>query len=151
MSREAFLPCFVCGTTLLNAFPHSENQPQEASEFRTYGHYGSTFWDSFDGEQLVLNVCDDCLRKHPERLAQQKRYKPILCERADVGREWVDRPMVPFTGNTDAEDLHIEVEEVGTNLSGRVEWIKNVDEVKQLLAAQLAEEERAQAESESHS
>src|SRR5690606_14388202 len=62
MSAEAMLPCFKCGKTLRNAFAEQENQPADGTEFRTYGHYGSTFWDSFDGEELVLNVCDDCLR-----------------------------------------------------------------------------------------
>ena len=89
MSKEAMLPCFKCGKTLPNACHDEDNQPYGGTEFRTYGHYGSTFWDSFDGEELVLNVCDDCLRGHTGRLAQQKRYRP----------DWVVGPMVPYTGN----------------------------------------------------
>lgn len=78
MSTEAMLPCFKCGKTLLNAFESQENQPSEGTEFRTYGHYGSTFWDSFDGEELVLNVCDNCLREHGDRLATQARPEKVV-------------------------------------------------------------------------
>jgi hypothetical protein len=123
MSEEAFLPCFVCGKRLLNVFPDiSENQPSEGTEFRTYGHYGSTFWDSFDGEELVLNVCDPCLRERTDRLAQQKRYLPVSSHTygSGMGRQWVERPMVPYTGHTDPAKLLVDDDELGT-LPG-VEW-----------------------------
>jgi hypothetical protein len=81
MERESTLPCFRCGRPLLNVFHTSENQPDGGTEFRTLGHYGSTFWDSFDGEELILNVCDDCLSDQRDRLAVQKttrsRIKPF--------------------------------------------------------------------------
>ena len=78
MSREAFLPCFKCGKTLLNTYvEEADNHPSEGTEFRTYGHYGSTVWDSFDGEELVLNVCDPCLREHADRLAQWPSNSPV--------------------------------------------------------------------------
>lgn len=122
MSREAMLPCFK--------FAESDNQPSEGTEFRTYGHYGSTFWDSFDGEELVLNVCDECLSAHRERLAQHKRFRPINAPRVGmVGKHWVDRPMVPYTGNPDEGDLRIEPEEIGSALPN-VEWADNADEVR---------------------
>ncbi|MEC4833736.1 hypothetical protein R2362_02970 [Mycobacteroides chelonae] len=70
---NALLPCFKCGKTLENAIPGEVNQPSEGTEFRTVGHYGSTFWDSFDGTDLVLNVCDDCLGHNVGRLATQGR------------------------------------------------------------------------------
>jgi hypothetical protein len=122
MSKEAMLPCFVCGTTLQNAFEGSDNQPQEGTEFRTYGHYGSTFWDSFDGEELVLNICDECLRKGVARLAQHKRFRPVVAPgRGIVGKHWVDRPMVPYTGNPDDGNMEVEPEEIGTDLPN-TEW-----------------------------
>jgi hypothetical protein len=130
MSEEAMLPCFVCGITLLNAFDVSDNQPQEGTEFRTYGHYGSTFWDSFNGEELVLNICDECLKKGTERLAQHKRYLPIKVDGlGGAGRQWVDRPMVPYTGNADDGDINLEPEELGTDLPN-VEWPHNVEDLK---------------------
>ncbi|MFV8142231.1 hypothetical protein ACNQR7_32090 [Mycolicibacterium senegalense] len=131
MSREAMLPCFKCGKTLLNACDESDNQPQEGTEFRTYGHYGSTVWDSFDGEELVLNICDDCLRRHTERLAQHKRFRPVTTtHRLMVGKQWVDRPMVPYTGNPDDGDVKIEPEEIGTDLPN-TEWPDNADELRE--------------------
>lgn len=116
------LPCFVCGVTLVNACSDSDNQPVAGTEFRTYGHYGSSFWDSFDGEELVLNVCDGCLGNGVERLAQHKRYRPVTAERVGVvGKHWVDRPMVPYTGNADSGAVKVEPEEIGTDLPN-VEW-----------------------------
>ncbi|WP_301123002.1 hypothetical protein [Mycolicibacterium fortuitum] len=130
MSREAMLPCFMCGNTLPNAVADAQNQPAEGTEFRTYGHYGSTFWDSFDGEELVLNICDSCLREHPERLAQHKRYLPVNGPRVGmVGKHWVDRPMVPYTGNPDDGNVRIEPEEIGADLP-HTEWFDNVDELR---------------------
>ncbi|SKD94093.1 Uncharacterised protein [Mycobacteroides abscessus subsp. massiliense] len=79
---DALLPCFKCGKTLLTVL-NEVNQPLEGTEFRTYGHYGSTFWDSFDGTELLLNICDVCLREHANRLATQGKprkqveYQPI--------------------------------------------------------------------------
>jgi hypothetical protein len=130
MSKDAMLPCFKCGKTLENAFGDAENQPYGGTEFRTYGHYGSTFWDSFDGEELVLNVCDDCLRAHTERLAQHKRFRPVVTGRMWVGKNWVDRPMVPYTGNKDDGELKIEPEEIGSDLPN-TEWPDNADELRE--------------------
>jgi len=129
MSRDALLPCFVCGTTLSNVFSAVENQPADGTEFRTYGAYGSTFWDSLDGEELVLNVCDECLTAHKDRLAQHKRYRPVTCDRMVVGRQWVDRPMVSYTGHRDDGDVKIEPEEIGSDLPN-VEWAENVADLK---------------------
>lgn len=122
MTREALLPCFTCGKTLLNALAESENQPQAATEFRTYGQYGSTFWDNRDGEELILNICDECLRQHTDRLAQHKRYLPVTVDAVGmVGKHWVQRPMVPYTGNTDDTVVKIEPDEIGTDLP-KTEW-----------------------------
>jgi hypothetical protein len=130
VSVEAYLPCFMCGKPLLNEFIEADNQPREGTEFRTYGHYGSTFWDSFDGEELVLNVCDYCLRKHTDRLGQQKRYQPVRCEGfVGLGQRWVDRPMVAYTGNRDDSELKVEAEELGTAIP-HVEWVRDIAERK---------------------
>lgn len=87
---EAMVPCFKCGKTLENAFPGGGNQPSEGTEFSTVGHYGSTFWDNFDGVSLVLNICDDCLRAHTERLATRKKIRrPVDYETAPY-TDWVE-------------------------------------------------------------
>lgn len=131
MSEDAFLPCFVCGSTLKNAFPDLENQPLDGTEFRTYGHYGSSFWDSMHGEELVLNICDACLRDHPERLAQHKRYRPVVSDRVGmVGKHYVNRPMVPYTGHCDDGDVKIEPEEIGSDLP-QVEWPENAAAIRE--------------------
>lgn len=135
MSREAMLPCFTCGATLLNVVAESDNQPQDGTEFRAYGHYGSTFWDSFDGEELVLNICDDCLRAHPDRLAQHKRFRPVTAPGVGmVGQHWVERPMVPYTGHRDDGDVRIEPEEIGADLPG-IEWFDNAGELRDYAVA----------------
>lgn len=69
-------PCLLCGAvgepayngTQRNHPLEYENQPYKATVFYTSGHYGSTFFDSFTGCQLVLTVCDECLRKNEDRL-----------------------------------------------------------------------------------
>lgn len=66
-AREWALPCFKCGAPLKNL--DGDNHPTGGTEFTSYGHYGSTFWDPGDSRQLVANLCDECLREHPERLA----------------------------------------------------------------------------------
>lgn len=133
MSKHALLPCFVCGAVLENVFDEAQNQPYGATEFRTYGGYGSTFWDSFDGEELVLNVCDPCLEKGTTRLAQHKRFLPVKCNgMGGFGRQWVDRPMVPYTGNTDDTVLPVGEEDLGSPLPG-IEWIADVEERKESL------------------
>ncbi|AEL21689.1 hypothetical protein LILAC_91 [Mycobacterium phage Lilac] len=93
MGKRAMLPCFACGKVLENSFENVENQPSEGTEFRTYGHYGSTFWDSFDGTELVLNICDACLRERAGRLATQAapekvvRFAPMAPYGVDVDPE----------------------------------------------------------------
>jgi len=131
MGEQAMLPCFKCGRVMRNVCPGwDENQPDEGTEFRTYGHYGSTFWDDFNGEELVLNVCDPCLREHAARLAQQKRFLPIRCAgMVGFGRQWVDRPMVSYSGHLDRSEAQVEVEELGTEIPG-VEWVSDIGERK---------------------
>ena len=126
----AMLPCLVCGKQLPSVVEGSDNQPYGGIEFTTYGHYGSTFWDNFYGEQLVLTVCDDCLRERKDRLGQQKRFQPVRCEGMQgFGRRWVDRPMVPFTGHTDDSEAHVLPEELGTDMLN-VEWEPDIQERK---------------------
>jgi hypothetical protein len=137
MSQEALLPCFKCGRTLRNVLPtETDNQPYEGTMFATEGHYGSTFWDSFDGEEIVINICDPCLRAHTQRIAQHKRYLPVRCEgMVGFGRQWVDRPMVPYTGHPDSGEIVVEPEELGR--ISQVEWVADIDEARQALMEQV--------------
>lgn len=139
MSEQAFLCCFKCGKTLMNVFPEdTDNQPYEGTTFTTEGHYGSTFWDSFDGEELVINICDPCLQAHRDMIGQQKRYQPIRCEgMTGFGRRWVDRPLLPFTGNPDRTELVLEPEELGTNIPN-VEWVADIIERRDWLIQEVS-------------
>ena len=126
MSVIAYLPCFKCGKELRNAFVESDNQPNNGTEFRTYGHYGSTFWDSFDcDEELVLNICDDCLRAHTQRLGQQKSHLPVRCQgMTGFGRVPVERPLVAYTGNLDRSTAQYNAEDLGSDPD--VEWVRDI-------------------------
>lgn len=136
MSVDAYLPCLVCGRTLRNVFDGADNQPEEGTEFRTYGAYGSTFWDSFHEEELVLNVCDNCLRKHKDRLGQQKRHIPIAHPYVGmVGRVRVDRPLVAYTGSPDDTQYGVEPEQMGTDIYDtadvKAEWHDDIDNIRE--------------------
>lgn len=130
MGEEALLPCLVCSRVLKNVCSQEDNQPYGGTEFRTYGHYGSTFWDSLDGEELVLNICDSCLRGRQDRLGQQKRFLSIRCDgRFGFGNQWVDRPLVAYTGNPDDGTTTVELEELRSNLPN-VQWSPHIEELK---------------------
>jgi hypothetical protein len=149
VSKEAMLPCIACGAVLQNSYEDAINQPSEGTEFATYGHYGSTFWDSFNGEQIVINVCDECLRKNTDRIARQQRFRKLVVEDSRgtipsttvVGRNWVDRAMVPwFEGSQDEDEISIEPEEVGVMLGYNIEWVSDWREIKQRLVRQIHED-----------
>lgn len=108
MSAKA-LPCIVCGVELDNVTADSDNQPSDGTAFWTSGHYGSTFFDPMDGQQIEITVCDDCLRDRRDRIGWHRAYRLIKCASVIVGRERLDRPLVPFT-EQDGEELAMEVE-----------------------------------------
>ena len=71
-SDEGFVcPCIVCGVSLERIFPEhpmgSINEPNHAISFFGSGQYGSTIFDSFDGNTLEINVCDECVKKAAEK------------------------------------------------------------------------------------
>jgi len=72
------VPCIACGKELDSAAndPAFDHIPYAGTMFHTGGHYGSTVFDSFDGFQLQIVVCDACLKTHAEtrvRLMDPKR------------------------------------------------------------------------------
>lgn len=92
MSDETFpvigelLPCFKCGKSLtefeecggegmdLAGNRGQWKMPYGATEFTTTGHYGSTFWDSFEGESISINICDECCKKHIKAMRFRKYH-----------------------------------------------------------------------------
>lgn len=129
------LPCLVCGAELVNVMADAENQPDGATAFETYGHYGSTAFDPMDGTALEINVCDACLVQRADRVLWNRKYRPLTCEGVIVGREWVHRSSVPWNPNvqdreTPDDRVEVSLDEVGTNrLGSRVEWCANWQQV----------------------
>lgn len=144
MSIDA-LPCIVCGTLLKNCWSDSDNQPSEGTAFHTSGHYGSTFFDSFDGQQIEINVCDPCLRKHTDKIAWRRAYRGIECEDIAVGFERLDRPLVPYTGQDDEEaPMSVDPEVLGTALSRNVMWnAAACEDARRIAQARDAAEQQA--------
>lgn len=74
MPHAKLLPCIACGKEFEHVMPDTyepldfSHLPYAGTTFYTTGHYGSTFWDSFNGEKAVVCVCDDCLRAHRDRV-----------------------------------------------------------------------------------
>ena len=61
--KDVALPCIVCRKELENICELEDNQPHAGAAFKSWGHYGSTFFDPMDGSSIEINVCDDCLLK----------------------------------------------------------------------------------------
>jgi hypothetical protein len=123
LSIEA-LPCIACGASLKNVWSDSDNQPSEGTAFRTHGHYGSTFFDSFDGQQIEINVCDECLQQNRDKIAWRRAKRGIECEDVFVGYESLDRPLVPYTGQDEDEQdpISVDVEDLLKPLNRNVWW-----------------------------
>jgi hypothetical protein len=48
---------------------YSYNQPYGGTVFKCGGHYGSTVFDpTHGGVHLEINICDECLKNHKERV-----------------------------------------------------------------------------------
>jgi hypothetical protein len=128
---EYALPCIACGAELRNVGwnqavggSDSENQPSDGTAFWSTGHYGSTFFDPMDGSQIEITVCDECLRKHTERVLWRQAAIYLTCCNVQVGREWLpDRQYVPY--NPELPPAHecreIEPEDFGKPWKN-VEW-----------------------------
>jgi hypothetical protein len=56
------LICIVCATELEKCSGH-DSIPYGGTLFETMGHYGSTFFDPFDGQSKIeIVICDPCLK-----------------------------------------------------------------------------------------
>ena len=72
------MPCFRCDSPTEAAMPGTVNQPYAATAFMTQGHYGSTVFDPMDGTWLEINICDDCLKAHSEKVLHFLRPKKAI-------------------------------------------------------------------------
>lgn len=82
------IPCFICGKELESAFTHDDDQrqPYGATQFSTYGQYGSTVFDEIGRSQLLINICDEHLLANKERVyhVAYTRQSPV----EDFYRPW---------------------------------------------------------------
>jgi hypothetical protein len=99
---EYALPCIVCGRELRNVFPGgpADNQPADGIVVRTSGNYGSTVWDSFDGQVLEFDICDPCMvaagrRGHVLIGRDRRRVRDGDGNFEWVGAEWAPTVWVP--------------------------------------------------------
>lgn len=126
-------PCIICGAPLERVMESASAQPSDGIMCETYGNYGSTVWDSMDGEVLAFNICDPCIVRagRQGRVMTCRRFRPVLADEATVGpvvvgREWVDRAYVPWHHGLERDDepLHLSMDELdalpeGTGVSPR--------------------------------
>jgi hypothetical protein len=74
MDKDNPVPCIICGKELSHAFgrfldePEITNQPNDGVACVSYGNYGSTVFDSFDGQRIEFAICDICLVERWERV-----------------------------------------------------------------------------------
>lgn len=125
------LPCIVCDAPIecCDRPPHdSVTQPYAGTNFTSYGHYGSTFFDPMDGEYVSLNICDPCLNAKAEsHLVIGRTSRPVQAWcwapeadlpsgrkreagffRSIVGWERVEAEEMPFTkGGEDRGDMRL--------------------------------------------
>lgn len=80
------LPCIACGKRLENALFDVDNQPYGGTAFVSFGHYGSTFFDPMDGQNIEINVCDLCLAKHTTKIGWRRARNAPMTYR-QVGEE----------------------------------------------------------------
>ena len=118
---DTLVSCLVCGLPLSRVMEDAEMQPNDGVYCETAGNYGSTVWDSQDGERLAFLICDPCLVEKGKqgRIVTYRKYRPICVPYGTVGNmvvgtERLQRPFVTWTEDTerDMEPLVLDVEEL---------------------------------------
>ena len=64
--------CIICEKETPNSdymYPEgkAEFHPSDGTQFRSYGHYGSTVFDPMDGSYVDIVICNSCLEGHKEK------------------------------------------------------------------------------------
>lgn len=119
---DTTMPCLACGKRLQRVFNPSADQPSDGVMCETAGNYGSTVFDSFNGERLLFLICDQCLetagRKGNVRIFRHHR-KILLCagpvNRLVVGFEEVHEPTRPWFPDDEeepGEEIIVSVEDM---------------------------------------
>ena len=103
------LPCIACGRELRNCEEGATNQPYAGTAFTSYGHYGSTAFDSLDGHYIEINVCDLCLVQHAGRVLQGRDMRPVTEDGVQVGMDRITPlKLVPWVVSGDSFDWVVE-------------------------------------------
>lgn len=135
-------PCLVCGKELERAFRDAEGQPADGVMCETHGNYGSTVYDSMDGEALAFNVCDDCLVAAGEqgRIYTYRKWRPIDTDDMNfVGRERLDRPYIPWRRGLapDNDRVYVPLDELEAVAAQRnVDLRFSVEEIREYVKRQ---------------
>ena len=79
--------CFKCNKDLNERIPPEHNDEIinptydgldfGCKQFDAYGNYGSTVFDPFNGDRLVIFVCDECVTLNKELVYHVKHGKPV--------------------------------------------------------------------------
>jgi len=71
------LHCLPCGKELTLTCLGDGVQCDNATIFEASGNYGSTVWDLVpEGEKLLINVCDDCLKRLSHLVTHARVTRP---------------------------------------------------------------------------
>ncbi len=138
VNPESF-PCLICGKRLERANETYEQQPNDGIMCETAGNYGSTVFDSQDGERLAFNICDECMVKAGAqgRVMTYRKYRPVLVSKVVVGREMLkNRPYIPWNADLepDTEPVHLEPDELD-GLPASFQFEMPVAEIRRLTEA----------------
>lgn len=85
------MKCFGCDKELDN-WDYERNgrqsyHPMGGLHLMSYGHYGSAVFDPMDGSTLNIAVCDECLRKHEDRITIMEPTDEIKAAREQHRQE----------------------------------------------------------------
>jgi len=134
---EYALPCIICGTPLRNALRGDvDNQPLDGVCCLTHGNYGSTVFDSFNGEFLEFNICDPCLvgAGAEGRVWIARERRPVTTEGILIGNERVPYLPVPWREGMapDRDILDLDSDELD-NPPSTIHLTIPIEMVKQML------------------
>ena len=102
---EAALTCIICGEFLQPAFAKAAGmnwlpQPSRGTWFTSHGQYGSTVFDDFHGNYLLITICDKCMLEKAELGLILHRVPAPLMPR-DEPETTVWAPGVEWCGDCD--------------------------------------------------
>lgn len=86
VAENTVTPCFMCGKelTAVSKTDEKSNQPYDGVAFRANGNFGSAVFDPEPDEEPALraeiNICDDCLVAHRDRVRVSRMSRLVRYE-----------------------------------------------------------------------